>query len=79
MALGSSSQAAAGTLRHLAETPGLDAADRDTLTGLAGRAAGQATSSKAERLLMLLAAKEEYLRQRGHDDRLFGDPFAPDR
>src|SRR5262249_59728052 len=25
----------------------------------------------------LLAAKEEYLRQRRHDDRLFGDPFAP--
>jgi hypothetical protein len=27
----------------------------------------------------LLAAKEEYLRQRAHDDRLFGDRFAPDR
>jgi SNF2 family DNA or RNA helicase len=27
----------------------------------------------------LLAAKEEYLRQRSHDDRLFGDRFTPDR
>ena len=27
----------------------------------------------------LLAAKEAYLRQRSHDDRLFGDRFAPDR
>src|SRR3982074_2487161 len=27
----------------------------------------------------LLSAKEAYLRQRGHDDRMFGDRFAPDR
>jgi len=27
----------------------------------------------------LLAAKESWLRQRGHDDRLFGDRFAPDK
>jgi SNF2 family DNA or RNA helicase len=27
----------------------------------------------------LLEAKEAYLRQRGHDDKIFGDRFAPDR
>src|SRR5438105_6502750 len=27
----------------------------------------------------LLAAKEAYLQQRSHDDRLFGDRFTPDR
>src|SRR5262249_55896669 len=56
-ALGSSSQAAAGTLERLAETPGLPASERDTLLRLAERARGLTDSAKADRLLRLL---EEY-------------------
>jgi SNF2 family DNA or RNA helicase len=54
MALGSSSQAAAGTLQRLAEHPTLPAADREALQGLAGRARLQAESAKVDRLLRLL-------------------------
>ena len=54
MAMGSSSHAAAGTLRRLAEQPKLAAGERDELAGLAARAALQAENSKADRLLELL-------------------------
>jgi SNF2 family DNA or RNA helicase len=54
MALGSSSQAAAGTLRKVADHPRLAAADRKQLVDLADRAGAQATSTKANRLLALL-------------------------
>jgi SNF2 family DNA or RNA helicase len=77
MALGSSSQAAAGILDKLAETPKLTAGDRQTLLELAGRAGRQRESSKADRLLQLLGefpdklvlftqfrATQEMLRQR---------------
>jgi SNF2 family DNA or RNA helicase len=57
MALGSSSQAAAGTLERLAETPGLPASERDTLLRLAEQARSLTQSAKADRLLRLL---EEY-------------------
>ncbi len=57
MALGSSSQAAAGTLHRLVETPGLDAADRDRLAQLAARAQSQTAHSKVDQLLRIL---EEY-------------------
>jgi SNF2 family DNA or RNA helicase len=57
MALGSSSQAAAGTLERLAETPSLPAAQRDTLLRLSEQARGLTDSAKADRLLRLL---EEY-------------------
>ena len=54
MALGSSSQAAAGTLGRLAENPALSAADRSVLAQLAARAREQVENSKADRLLRLL-------------------------
>src|SRR5262249_42189011 len=57
MALGSSSQAAAGTLHNLSETPDLQSADRETLERLASRARELTDSSKAQHLLKLL---EEY-------------------
>jgi SNF2 family DNA or RNA helicase len=57
MGLGSSRQAAAGTLERLAEHPTLAAEDRATLTQLAGRARQPIPSSKVTRLLQLL---EEY-------------------
>jgi SNF2 family DNA or RNA helicase len=55
MAMGSSSQAAAGTLRKMAEHPKLGAADRRRLEDLGGRAAAQHESTKARRLLELLS------------------------
>lgn len=54
MALGSSSQAAAGTLGNMAENPNLAAPERRTLADLADLAGKQTTSSKADRLLQLL-------------------------
>jgi SNF2 family DNA or RNA helicase len=54
MALGSSSQAAGGTLSRLAEQPRLAEGEREELARLAGRARGQVGSSKADRLLELL-------------------------
>src|SRR5207253_1370439 len=54
MALGSSSQAAGGTLQRLAEHDGLEANDRALLVELAERARVQPESSKADRLLTLL-------------------------
>jgi SNF2 family DNA or RNA helicase len=54
MALGSSSQAAAGTLERIAEHATLAQPDRDTLTDLAVRARQQVVSSKTKRLLELL-------------------------
>jgi SNF2 family DNA or RNA helicase len=53
-ALGSSSQAAAGTLERLAETPRLLDGERDTLLRLAKRARSLTASAKADRLLRLL-------------------------
>jgi SNF2 family DNA or RNA helicase len=55
MALGSSSQAAAGTLARLAETSGLSIPDQDALTQLAERAGQQTENSKADQLLKILA------------------------
>jgi SNF2 family DNA or RNA helicase len=54
MAMGSSSQAAAGTLRKIAEQPKLPASDRTRLTSLAERALAQHQSTKVRRLLGLL-------------------------
>jgi SNF2 family DNA or RNA helicase len=54
MAMGSSSQAAAGTLRKIAEQPKLPASDRAWLTDLAERALAQQESTKVRRLLGLL-------------------------
>jgi SNF2 family DNA or RNA helicase len=54
MALGSSSPAAAGTLRKVAENPRLSADDRTRLAGLAERAGGQSSSTKVDRLLGLV-------------------------
>jgi superfamily II DNA/RNA helicase len=54
MAMGSSSQAAAGTLRKIAEQPKLPASDRTRLTDLAERALAQHESTKVGRLLGLL-------------------------
>jgi len=54
MTLGSSSQAAAGTLANIADNPKLAAEDRTALTELADLARHQAESSKAARLLGLL-------------------------
>jgi len=54
MALGSSSQAAAGTLRRLADQPKLPLPVRGELARLAERAARQTDNSKVERLLELL-------------------------
>jgi SNF2 family DNA or RNA helicase len=61
MALGSSSQAAAGTLQRLSETPGLPLPQRNTLTELAETARGLRDSTKAERLLRLLQEYPEKL------------------
>jgi len=55
MALGSSSAAAAGTLRKISENPKLTAADRDRLSSLADRADAQATSTKVDRLLGIVS------------------------
>ena len=55
MALGSSSPAAAGTLRKISENPKLTAADRGRLSGLADRADAQATSTKVDRLLEIVS------------------------
>jgi SNF2 family DNA or RNA helicase len=57
MALGSSSQAAAGTLERLAETPKLDSTEQQTLTELAARARAHTENSKIDHLLRIL---EEY-------------------
>ena len=54
MGLGSSSQAAAGTLARLAESEALEAVDREELNRLAAEARQQSASSKAARLLELL-------------------------
>jgi len=54
MAMGSSSQAAAGTLRKIADQPKLPAADRTRLVDLADRALKQQESTKVGRLLGLL-------------------------
>ncbi|WP_161967169.1 DEAD/DEAH box helicase [Fimbriiglobus ruber] len=54
MALGSSSQAAAGTLAKLADTPKLTAGEKQTLLDLASQAAEQRESTKVNRLLQLL-------------------------
>jgi SNF2 family DNA or RNA helicase len=54
MAMGSSSQAAAGTLRKIAEQPKLPASDRTRLTNLAERALAQHESTKIGRLISLL-------------------------
>jgi SNF2 family DNA or RNA helicase len=53
-ALGSSAVAAAGTLARLADTPGLPAEDRDTLSDLAAQAAALTDNSKVDHLLRLL-------------------------
>jgi SNF2 family DNA or RNA helicase len=54
MAMGSSSQAAAGTLRKIAEQPKLPASDRTRLVDLANRALVQRESTKVDRLIGLL-------------------------
>jgi SNF2 family DNA or RNA helicase len=54
MALGSSSQAAAGTLAKLADTAKLPASDQEKLLELAARASSQQTSAKVDHLLQLL-------------------------
>jgi SNF2 family DNA or RNA helicase len=54
MALGSSSQAAAGTLERLAENPTLAPQDQNALAALAVRARGLSENSKTRRLLRLL-------------------------
>lgn len=51
MALGSSAQAAAGTLRTIAEGAGIDPSGRETLLALADRAGALQTGAKADRLL----------------------------
>ena len=55
MALGSSSPAAAGTLRKISGNPKLSAADREKLSSLADRADAQAASTKVDRLLEIVA------------------------
>jgi superfamily II DNA or RNA helicase len=77
MAMGSSSQAAAGTLQNMSENASLDDAQRQALAQLAGRARGQTRHAKIERLGQTLAefpdkivlftqfrATQELLRQR---------------
>lgn len=54
MTLGSSSQAAAGTLQRLSQQQRLPAEDRDQLSHLAERVAAETDSSKVQRLLELL-------------------------
>ena len=54
MAMGSSSQAAAGTLRKIAEQPKLPASDRTRLVDLADRALAQTENTKVDRLIGLL-------------------------
>ncbi len=77
MALGSSSPAAAGTLRKISENTKLSADDRERLSGLADRADALEASTKVDRLLEIVAgfpdkmviftqflATQEMLRQR---------------
>jgi SNF2 family DNA or RNA helicase len=54
MALGSSSEAAAATLRNMAANEGYAARERETLAELAARAGSLTAGSKAERLLGLV-------------------------
>ncbi len=54
MALGSSPQAAAGTLRTIAEGAGIDPPGRETLLALADRAGALQAGAKADRLLGLV-------------------------
>jgi SNF2 family DNA or RNA helicase len=54
MAMGSSSQAAAGTLAKVAEHPKLTASDRQRLVELTDRARAQRDSTKVDRLLALV-------------------------
>lgn len=54
MGLGSSPQAAAGTLERLTETPDLAEAERHMLSGLARQARSQPAGSKVEQLLRVL-------------------------
>jgi SNF2 family DNA or RNA helicase len=54
MAMGSSSQAAAGTLAKVAEQPKLAESDRARLVELAGRARAQQDSTKVDRLIGLV-------------------------
>src|SRR5205823_799104 len=54
MALGSSPEAAAATLRNMAANESYPAADRAPLTGLAERAESVTAGSKADRLLRLV-------------------------
>jgi SNF2 family DNA or RNA helicase len=54
MAMGSSSQAAAGTLRKIAEQPKLPVSDRTRLVDLADRALAQRENTKVDRLIGLL-------------------------
>jgi SNF2 family DNA or RNA helicase len=55
MALGSSSQAAAGVLQTMSDNASLPAPDRQALADLAMRAGEQSESSKTDRMLRLLA------------------------
>jgi SNF2 family DNA or RNA helicase len=61
MALGSSSQAAAGTLGRLAEQPRLPAEDRARLAELAARADAERSSAKTDQLLALLEGSDDKL------------------
>ncbi len=54
MAMGSSSQAAAGTLGKIAEHPKLGSAERERLKDLAKRASAQHENTKAQRLIALV-------------------------
>jgi SNF2 family DNA or RNA helicase len=54
MALGSSSPAAAGTLRKISENPRLKPDDRKSLAEMSDRAGSQTESTKADRLLKLV-------------------------
>jgi SNF2 family DNA or RNA helicase len=55
MALGSSSQAAGGTLERLAETTGLAEADQQTLLDLSSKATSLTENAKASALLQILS------------------------
>jgi SNF2 family DNA or RNA helicase len=76
MTLGSSSQAAAGTLANIADNPKLAAEDRTALTELADLARHQAESSKAARLFGLLEEFPEkmviFTQFRATQDMLYG-------
>src|SRR5208282_2785070 len=54
MAMGSSSQAAAGTLGKMAEHPKLETVERQRLLDLAARASAQRENTKAQRLIDLV-------------------------